>query len=127
MSNYWLVSLFEGDRYMTKLKIQIVKIEGHAQVQWRAERGESGRWIAVCQPMSLVTEADSLDELHSVINESMQLLLVDLLRDNELEPFLREHGWKAQLPAAVDPSAVQFNVPWQLVAEGSNDSARRAH
>lgn len=113
---------------MAQVKIQIVKIEGSAQVQWRAERGESGRWIAVCQPMSLVTEADSLDELHSVINESMQLLLVDLLKDNELEPFLREHGWKAHLPTTVDPSVVQFNVPWQLVAEGSlNDSARRSH
>jgi hypothetical protein len=107
--------------------VQIVQVEGRAQVQWRAERGESGRWIAICQPMNLVTEADSLDELHSVINESMQLLLVDLLKDNELEAFLREHGWHARVPATVDPSAVQFNVPWQLVAEGSNDSTRRAH
>lgn len=107
--------------------VQVVQIEGRAQIQWRAEHTSSGRWIAVCQPMNLVTEADSLDELFSVINEAMQLLLVDLLKDNELEAFLREHGWKARLPTAVDPTDVKFNVPWQLVAEGMNDSARRSH
>lgn len=108
-------------------QIKLIQIQGRAQLQWRAERTESGRWIAICQPMNLVTEADSLDELHSVINEVLQLLLVDLLRDNELEAFLREHGWQAHLPAAINPADVHFNVPWQLVAEGSHDSARRPH
>ena len=108
-------------------KIQVVQIQGQVQIQWRAERAPSGRWIAVCQPMNLVTEADSLDELHSVINEAMQLLLVDLLRDNELEAFLRAHGWKARLPVAANPADVQFNVPWQLIAEGAHDSARRPY
>src|SRR5262245_12205200 len=108
---------------MAPRRIQVVQIVGRAQVQWRAQRQSSGRWSAVCQPMNLGTEADSLDELHSVINEAMQLLLVDLLKDNELEAFLREHGWQARVPAGVDPSAVEFNVPWQLVADGSRDSA----
>jgi hypothetical protein len=79
--------------------------------------------------MNLVTEADSLDELHSVIDEAMQLLLVDLLRDNELEPFLREHGWQAHhLPGkGSELKDVQFSVPWKLVAEGTRDTARAAH
>lgn len=79
--------------------------------------------------MNLVMEADSLDELHSVIDEAMQLMLVDLLRDNELEQFLREHGWRAQnIPPQAKPEEVQFRVPWQLIAEGTrNDPERRTH
>lgn len=79
--------------------------------------------------MNLVMEADSLDELHSVIEEAMQLLLVDLLRDNELDQFLREHGWRAQdIPVQARPEDVQFSVPWELIAEGtSRDSERRPH
>jgi len=79
--------------------------------------------------MNLVMEADSLDELHSVIDEAMQLMLVDLMRDNELDQFLREHGWHAQdMPAQARPEDVQFNVPWELIAEGTRrDSERRTH
>lgn len=107
---------------------QIVRVMAKAQLQWRAERSEpGGRWVAVCPAMNLTTEADSLDELHSLINETMQLVLLDLLRDNELQRFLRDRGWKAQVPAQVDPAEIQFNVPWQLVAKGAHDPARRAH
>lgn len=104
----------------------IVKVEAR-QLPWNAERTESGRFVATCPPMKLVTEADSLDELYSIINETMQLMLVDLLRDNELPQFLIEHGWQADVPVAINPADVQFNVPWQLIVQGANDSARRAH
>ena len=79
--------------------------------------------------MNLVVEAESLDELYSVIDEAIQLMLVDLLRDNELEQFLREHGWHARnVPLRVKPENVKFDVPWELIAEGAkNDSERRPH
>ena len=78
--------------------------------------------------MNISTEADSLDELHSVIDETMQLLLVDLLRDNELDRFLMARGWKAlNIPTRGDQKDVEFNVPWQLIAEGSRDSKRSDH
>jgi hypothetical protein len=108
----------------------IVQIQAKAQVQWRAQKSPtSKRWIGVCEPMNLVMEADSLDELHGVIDEAMQLLLVDLLRDNELEQFLREHGWRARdIPVQAKPEDVRFDVPWELIAEGNRrDSERRAH
>ena len=79
--------------------------------------------------MNLVLEADTLDELYGVIDEAMQVLLVDLLRDNELEQFLREHGWHAlNVPFQVKPEDVKFDVPWELIAEGArDDSERRPH
>jgi len=108
----------------------VIRIQGKAQLQWRAQRSPTSKaWIGICEPMNLVMEADSLDELYSVIDEAMQLMLVDLLRDNELEAFLREHGWKAQnVPQQVKPEDVKFDVPWELIAEGAkNDSERRTH
>jgi hypothetical protein len=101
-----------------------------AQLRWNARRSPtSTRWIGVCDAMNLVMEADSLDELHSVIDEAMQLMLVDLLRDNELDQFLREHGWQARdMPVQVRPEDVRFDVPWELIAEGNRrDPERRAH
>ena len=106
----------------------MIQIEGQAQLQWQARRSTtSKRWIGVCDPLNLVVEADSLDELHSVIEEALQLLLTDLLRDNELDQFLREHGWKAVNLPAKTPMDVQFNVPWHLIAQGNRDSKRSAH
>jgi hypothetical protein len=111
---------------MATVQIQTTK----AQLQWLARKSPtSNRWIGVCDPIKLVMEADSLDELYSVIDEAIQLMLIDLMRDNELDQFLREHGWRAvNIPREARPEDVQFNVPWELIAEGTRrDSERRAH
>lgn len=63
-------------------------------IQWHATQpAGSGRWIGVCEPMNLSVEADSRDELHSVIDEAIQLLLTDLFQDNALDRYLHERGW----------------------------------
>jgi hypothetical protein len=100
-----------------------------ASVQWLARQSPtSERWIAVSDAMNLTTEADSLDELHSVINETMQLVLNDLLVENELQQYLRERGWEAtDIDSATEGTDVRFFVPWQLVAEGARDQERRAN
>ncbi len=107
----------------------IINIEGKAEIQWLAQRSGSGRWIGVCEAMNLSTEAESLDELHSVINETIQLVLLDLLRDNELDKFLKDHGWRTtHMPMnKIDQADIEFNVPWQLIAKGNRDSQRRSH
>lgn len=107
----------------------VLNITVEGRVQWRGRRSESSqRWIAVCDAMNLVTEADSLDELHSVINETMQLTLTDLMLDGELDAFLRDLGWRAGgMPASRESGDVEFDVPWELVAEGARGSERRAH
>lgn len=107
----------------------VTVIEIQAQVPWQARQTASSRWIAICEPMNLSTEANSLDELYSVINETMQLVLTDLLEDNELDSYLRDRGWTAlNMPSHVSAD-VEFNVPWHLVAEGARarGSERYAH
>lgn len=111
---------------------QIVQVQAQANVQWRAHCTHSRVWIGVCDPMNLSVQASSLDELHSVINETMNLLFLDLLVDNELDRFLKDHGWKvARIPQKVAGSEedIKFDVPWELIADGQGracDSERRA-
>ena len=106
-----------------------VTVQIQAQLEWRAGRSPtSGRWVAVCDAMNLAMEADSLDELHSLIHESIQLMLTDLLEDDELDAFLNERGWSAAgVPAPQQRRDVSFDVPWELIAAGSHDTERRPH
>ena len=103
-----------------------------AQVEWLAFRAPSGTWVGVCDPMNLSTEASSLDELHSLIDESMNLLLTDLLEENELHLFLRERGWTLAPNGISDPEThdqqdIGFVEPWKLVVEGGIDTKRCAN
>ena len=97
-------------------------------MEWRAQRSPtSNRWIAVCDALNLSMEADSLDELHSLIPETIHLLMTDLLEDNELDQYLKDKGWQATGVPPLPERDVSFEVPWYLVAEGARGSQRGAH
>ncbi len=100
-----------------------------AQIQWRATFSDaSSRWIGICDPMNLALEADSLDELYSVIDETMHIVLLDLLLDDELDRYLQERGWQVRgAPVVAKTEDITFDVPWELIAEGARDPERRAH
>jgi hypothetical protein len=101
-----------------------------ANLQWRARQNpDTSRWIGICDPMNLSMEAATLDELHGVINETIQLVLTDLLHDNELDAYLKAHGWTAtNLHDVRIEEDVCFDVPWELIADGSRaNSERRPH
>jgi hypothetical protein len=67
-----------------------------ATVQWITfQSSTSKRVIGVCDMLNLCLEAESEQELRSLIPEAMNLLMVDLLSDNELPQFLQEKGWRA--------------------------------
>jgi len=104
----------------------VVQIQ--ANIQWQVMQTPANHYVGVCHPMNLSMEADSLDQLHSIINETLQLLFEDLLHDNELEAYLREHGWHANnIPIGHVPGDVKFEVPWEMIMSTSGDSMRRSH
>jgi len=106
----------------------VVKVQ--ANLVWRAERGShSDRWIAFCDPLGISTEADTLDELHSVIPEAIHILMLDLFEDNEFDAFLRERGWTAtRAEQPTQDGEATFHVPWELLVQhGSHDTARKSH
>lgn len=86
------------------------------------------RWMGVCEELNLATEGSSLDELHSLIPETIHLLMVDLVKDHEFDAYLREKGWSAtgDLPDE-NPNETQFNLPWQMITEGGSGLERSPH
>lgn len=103
----------------------VVQIQMQSNLQWAVKR-TANRVIAVCEPLNLVLDADTLEELPGIINEGLHLLFIDLLMDNELDAFLRARGWNAlgvpnQIP---EGDEVQFDVPWNLNVHGN---ARDTH
>jgi len=106
----------------------IHRVDIEAKVLWKWRRSPtSTRFIAVCDALNLCLEADSEQELQSLIPEAMHLLMIDLLADNEIDQYLRDKGWQARnLPER--PDGVEFHVPFELIAEEARrDTARRAH
>jgi len=122
--NFATIAL-EGRSTVTKMAIKIRA----DNILWEAKQSSaSKRWIAVCDSLNLVLEADSTDELHSLIGEAMHLLLLDLLEDNELDAFLRERGWQSVPDSVQQADGVEFDVPWQLLVAGNTrDSKYEAH
>lgn len=100
-----------------------------SEIQWVAtESSVSGLWVAHCEPLGISLTADSLDELHSLIDEACQLLFLDLFEDNELDEFLTERGWKSSAVPTENSDGIEFLVPWNMIASGGHhDSTRRAH
>jgi predicted RNase H-like HicB family nuclease len=100
----------------------------NANLEWRAQRGDDAGWVAFCDALGLATEAETLDELHSLIPEAIHLLLIDLFEDNELDAFLKTRGWQTtQVQAASNDDYPVRVPPWQLSVAGGNGSARAPH
>lgn len=90
--------------------VQRVVIE--AKIEWQVGRATSGNWIGVCQPLRLTLQSDTWASLMEDIGLALDGLLREMMKSNELETFLREHGWK---PIGALPSRherVRFDVPF---------------
>lgn len=114
-----------------EISLLMVSIEIHMQskIQWIATASEEpGVWVAHCDPLGISLTADSLDEMHSLIDEACQLLFLDLFQDNELDRFLAERGWESSVAPTDDTDDVEFLVPWNMIASGGHhDSTLRTH
>jgi hypothetical protein len=91
------------------MAIQItVHIEG--KVQWGCFRAKGGSWIGVCDPLKLTVQADTWAELMEDIGHTLDAMLSDLLKTNELDKFLQVQGWQATGP--IPRKNVRFDVPF---------------
>jgi hypothetical protein len=87
-----------------------------AQVEWKFFRdAASGYWIAICDPLKQTVSAETWAELNDSIAQTLDLLFRELLEKNELESFLRSHGWRFTQPLPDRRRNVRFDVPWKLV------------
>ena len=112
--------------FETVTEMAVVPI--NVKLEWRAMRSaSSSRWIGICDALNLSMEAESLDELHSLIPETIHLLMTDLFEENELDQYLRTKGWHAVNIPTGPVGDIEFDVPWYLVAEGARDFQRSTH
>lgn len=98
-----------------------------AKVAWQVSQSAPNRWVAVCEELKVATEGCSLDEIHSLIPETIGLLFGDLLISNELDSYLRQKGWQTATPLPSDARDVEFDLPFQMITEGGRDFEHRPH
>ena len=94
----------------------------NANVPWKCLRAKGGNWVAVCDPLKLTVQAESYAELMEDIGLTLNGLLADLLASNELNRFLRDHGWVLMGTIPSRREDVRFDVPFfpAMVADGSS-------
>lgn len=106
--------------------MSLVHVE--ANISFRAYRNQDGVWVAVSDPLGLTVEADSWGELFHGINETMNLMLRDLLSRGKLPSFLRARGWTLLQPRSVKPtSRVRFEVPFGVIPVAQNEHGQRVY
>ncbi len=83
------------------------------RLAWRVFRGPSWAWVAECPALKLVVQGETWGDMQASADEAVSLLLEDLLESNELDTFLRKHGWGTvlPLPAPNEAGVVRFDVP----------------
>lgn len=103
---------------------QIVRVDVNGQIQWEVAKTASGRWLGVCRALGLTMEGLTLDDLFANINDSVQLLMSELLESGELDDFLSHRGWRLASQAIKHQGDVEFDVPLELLVRAGRDSAR---
>ena len=94
-----------------------------AEVVWRVGQDEeSDKWVGYCEGLAITVQADSLDELHSLIPETMALLVQDLVEEGDLEEFLRLKGVRYSKSENAETPGV--SIPCILFAAGQDDFER---
>lgn len=106
--------------------IVTVRVRVRSALSWQCTPSQ-GNWVAVNDPLKLTVQGETWGDLMQNIADTLSLLLLDLLSENELDTFLRENGWQAmgQIPAR--PDGVRFDVPFVPAMTGMDDSSRNLY
>lgn len=104
-------------------------IEVQANLVWNAHRDpKSGVWIGICEPLNLNAIGDTFAQMQECANEAMTLLFADLFEENELDAFLKQHGWRVDPTPTPGGQVPQFDIPvdWRRQGQFSDMAAQQA-
>lgn len=76
---------------MATTKHIVVRV--NANVKWKTRQTQAGNYVAICDPLGLTLQAETWADLMEDISLTLDAMLKDLLSSQELDQFLREHGW----------------------------------
>jgi len=91
-------------------KVTVVRID--TTVNWKTLRAKGGNWVAVCDPLGLTIQAETYVNLMEDIGFTLDAVLNDLLNSNELDTFLRDHGWELIGTIPARKTGIRFDVPF---------------
>lgn len=83
-----------------------------ANLPWQCRQAKGGNWVAACDPLMLTLQAETWAELMEDIALTLDAMFRDLLSTNELERFLRDHGWSVSGTIPNRQEEVRFDVPF---------------
>ena len=96
-----------------------------AEIPWRISRADDDHWVGICDALALTVESETWAELMENIALTLDAMFQDLLAGNELDPFLRDRGWTAQVPDDAEP--VRFDIPFIPALVQPDDSSTTVH
>lgn len=95
------------------MKAPVIRFQGNLRVSWNAYRDANDQWIGVCEALALTVQGDTWEELCESISETLDLLMVTLLKSGELPAFLKERGWEPVTPVPAK-GPVRFDIPFTV-------------
>jgi predicted RNase H-like HicB family nuclease len=104
----------------------IIRVQVQGNVQWQV-RPAGNSWIGVCEPLQLTVQGDTYGDLMATISETLDAVLTDLMKSNELPRFLQSHGWALATPLPEKTKNVKFDVPFIPAMMGANGPAGIVH
>ena len=95
---------------MANRVITVVRVD--AKLVWQVRQDKDGDWLAICDPLGLTLQGETWSDLMEDISLTLDAMLKDLLKSNELNQFLRERGWKLLGPVPELREDLRFDVPF---------------
>jgi hypothetical protein len=104
----------------------VVRIDG--RVECKILRAKGGNWLAICESLKLTLQADTWANLMENIALTLDAILKDLLSSNELDKFMREHGWTLIGSIPHRRAGMRFDLPFfPAIMSDSHGSQRNLH
>jgi len=97
--------------------VTVVKFETTVQVVWKVFRSDTGEWVAICDSLGLTAMGDTWSELGESINQTLNLMMIDLIETGEFDRFLRDRGWRLLTAPPAKPKKVRFDIPYTFEME----------
>jgi len=102
----------------------VVRIKG--EVRWNFFHDPDSKcWIAFCDELGLDVFGKTMDDLWAVAQEAIRELLRELFETGDLDSFLRNKGWKPEIPIRKVPEkrGPVFLLP-SVMAEADYDTQK---
>lgn len=91
-------------------KINLVRVD--ANLIWQIRQYKDGGYLAICDPIGITIEGETMSELMEEISSTLDAMLRNLLKTNDLDRFMREHGWKILGRIPTPKRDIRFDVPF---------------